>query len=96
MVVLRDLSLSFLLRRDDPAKHGEGSWGYRALSLWSIVAIVAFLFVMFKEHNTQHEHRTAQNTDDEGAHVGCQSGLRPRDTPLGLILFLVSTRLPIP
>ena len=34
--------------------------------------------------------------DDEGAHVGCQSGLRPRDTPLGLILFLVSTRLPIP
>ena len=68
MVVLRDLSLSFLLsyfllRRDDPAKHGEGSWGYRALSLWSIVAIVAFLFVMFKEHNTQHEHRTAQNTE---------------------------------
>ena len=34
--------------------------------------------------------------DDEGAHVGCQSGLRPRDTPLGLILFLVSTYLPIP
>ena len=29
---------------------------------------------------------------DEGAHVRCQSGLRPRDTPLGhalgLILFL--------
>ena len=34
--------------------------------------------------------------DDEGAHVGCQSGLRPRDTPLGLILFLVPTLLPIP
>jgi len=34
--------------------------------------------------------------DDEKAHVGCQSGLRPRDTPLGLILFLVSTYLPIP
>ena len=33
---------------------------------------------------------------DEGAHVGCQSGLRPRDTPHGLILFLVSTYLPIP
>ena len=34
--------------------------------------------------------------DDEGAHVGCQSGLRPRDTPLGLILLLVPTLLPIP
>ena len=27
-------------------------------------------------------------SDDEGAVVGCQSGLRPRDTPLGLILFM--------
>ena len=40
-----------------------------------------------------HTHTTV---DDEGAHVGCQSGLRPRDTPLGLILFLVPTLLPIP
>ena len=34
--------------------------------------------------------------DDEGAQVGCHAAYGRFDTPHGLILFLVSTYLPIP
>ena len=33
--------------------------------------------------------------DDEGAHVGCQSGLRPRDTPL-VTCELILYSVPVP
>jgi hypothetical protein len=52
---------------------------------------IFFIFALWRE-----QPQGQGGSDDEGAHVGCQSDPRPRDTLLGLILFLVPTLLPIP